>query len=104
MTTRRTGPSSLHIRYLGRLLATCVLAGAIQGCYTLVRHPGIPELNYARPASDSPCTTCHTPAQRLGFVSSQRVEIAHGPWGSLAHPWWFHAAADSVRSGDAKTH
>lgn len=101
MTTRRTGPSSLFILYLGRLLAACVLTAAIQGCYTLVRHPGIPELNYTRPPSNSACTQCHTPAQRLSYVSSQRLDRARGPWGALAHPWWFRAADDSVRTTDA---
>ena len=109
MTTRRTGPSSLRIlysgRYLGRLFAACALTAAIQGCYTLVRHPGIPELNYVRPPSDSPCIQCHSAEQRLAYVSSQRVDPARGPWGGLAHPWWFHAAdanVDSTRSNDVE--
>ncbi|HET6463001.1 MAG TPA: hypothetical protein VFH33_04305 [Candidatus Krumholzibacteria bacterium] len=109
MTTRRTGPSSLRIlysgRYLGRLFAACTLAAAIQGCYTLVRHPGIPELNYVRPPSDSPCIQCHSADQRLAYVSSQRLERGRGPWGTLAHPWWFHSAdasVDSTRSDDAQ--
>ena len=76
----------------------------IQGCFTLVRHPGIPTLNYARPASDSPCIKCHTSEERLAFVTSQRLDTARGPWGALAHPWWFRAAADSVRSPDANSH
>ena len=100
MTTRRTGPSSLTTRYLGRLFAACALAFAIQGCYTLVRHPGIPELNYVRPPSDSPCIQCHSSEQRLAYVSPQRLDRALGPWGTLSHPWWFHAA-DSTRSNDA---
>lgn len=104
MTTRRTGPSSQFILYLGRLLAACALVAAIQGCYTLVRHPGIPELNYVRPPSDSPCIQCHSTEQRLAYVSSQRLDRARGSWGALAHPWWFdaHAGADSTGSSDAK--
>ena len=103
MTTRRTGPSSLLILYLGRLFAACALSAAIQGCYTLVRHPGIPELNYVRPPSDSPCIQCHSSEQRLAYVSSQRLDRARGPWGTLHQPWWFHAAtgADSTGSNDA---
>ena len=97
MTTRRTGPSSLFFR----LLAACALMCAVQGCFTLVRHPGIPELNYSRPPADSPCTSCHTPQQRLAFVSSQRLDRARGNWGTLAHPWWFRAADDSARSKHA---
>ena len=70
----------------------------------LVRHPGIPELNYVRPPSDSPCIQCHSTEQRLAYVSSQRLDRARGPWGTLAHPWWFdaNAGADSTGSSDAK--
>ena len=101
MTTRRTGPSSL---LFFRLLAACALIGVMQGCFTLVRHPGIPELNYERPSSESPCTSCHTAEQRLAFVSSQRLDRPPGPWGALTNPWWFRAAPDSVRSTDAVSH
>jgi hypothetical protein len=98
MTTRRTGPSSL--RY--RLLAAFVLIALFEGCYTLVRHPGIPELNYRRPDAGTPCTSCHPAGQRLAFVSSQRLDRAHGPWGALADPWWFEPE-DSTRSVGGET-
>ena len=99
MTTRRTGPSS---RFL-RLIAAFALLGALQGCFTLVRHTGISRLNYIRPPSDAPCTSCHTSAQKLAFVSSQRLDRARGPWGALADPWWFDAA-DTVRSDGGSSH
>jgi hypothetical protein len=97
MTTRRTGPSSLRFR----LLAAFVLIALFQGCYTLVRHPGIPTLNYSRPDRETACTSCHPAGQRLAFVSLQRVDRAHGPWGALADPWWFEPD-DSTR-GDGAT-
>ena len=78
-----------------------MLIAAVEGCYTLVRHPGVARLNYMRPASDTPCTNCHTPGQRLAFVSSHGLDRAHGPWGALADPWWFDPA-DTVRSAGGK--
>jgi hypothetical protein len=100
MPTRRTGPSSLLLR----LLAACLLIAAFSGCYTLVRHPGIPELNYQRPPADSPCASCHKPGERLAFVSSQRLDRPPGPWGELTHPWWFKSTDDSTRSDGAVSH
>jgi hypothetical protein len=99
MTTRRTGPSSRYFR----LIVAFSLLAAVQGCFTLVRHEGISRLNYMRPPSDAPCTTCHSSAQKLAFVSSQRLDRARGPWGAFADPWWF-SATDSVRSDGASSH
>lgn len=98
MTTTRTDPAS---RYLW-LVAAFVLIAAIEGCYTLVRHPGIPQLNYQRPPSDSPCASCHSPEQHLAFVTPQRFDPARGVWGKLSHPWWFEKP-DSVRSDGAQS-
>lgn len=99
MTMTRTGPAPRILR----LLAAFVLIAATGGCYTLVRHPGIPQLNYQRPPSDSPCTSCHSPEQHLAFVTPQRLDRAHGPWGKLALPWWYQKA-DSARSDGVETH
>ena len=96
MTTRRTGPSSLRFR----LLAAFVLIALFQGCYTLVRHPGIPEINYRRPDAGTPCTSCHAEGDRLAFVSAQHLDRARGPWGALTHPWWFDND-DSTRTNGA---
>jgi hypothetical protein len=82
------------------MLAAFVLIAGIEGCFTLVRHPGIPSQNYRRPDSGTRCTSCHTAAECLAFVSSQRLDRARGPWGALADPWWFHDA-DSTRSDGA---
>jgi hypothetical protein len=86
-----------------RLIAALALIAFVEGCYTLVRHPGIARLNYLRPPSDTPCTSCHTSEQRLAFVSSQRLDRARGPWGALADPWWY-GAADTVRSDGGDSH
>jgi hypothetical protein len=98
MPTRRTGPS-FHLLVL---TAVILLAGAVEGCYTLVRHPGIARLNYARPSSETPCIQCHTSGQRLAYVSSHGLDRARGPWGGLDDPWWFDAA-DTVRSDGGGT-
>ena len=99
MTTRRTGPSSRF----SRLIAAILLVVMLEGCYSLVRHPGMARLNYLRPAPDTPCISCHTPEQRLAFVSSHGLDRARGPWGALADPWWFDAA-DTVRSDGGSSH
>ena len=98
-TTRRRRPL-----LLAPLVAALLLAVAAQGCYTLMRHPGIPSLNYRRPPADHACTSCHSQAELLASLMSERIDAEPGPWGSLSHPWWVHPSPDSTRSDGGPLH
>jgi hypothetical protein len=86
-----------------RLAVALALAVAASGCYTLLRHPGMSQLNYRRPESETPCTSCHAREELLSFVQSRRVAAEPDPWGRLAHPWWIAASADTARSDGGQT-
>jgi hypothetical protein len=71
---------------------------AASSCYTLLRHPGIPRLNYRRPDPAEPCTSCHPRAMLLSAVQPDRLARERDPWSRLSHPWWIDSAADTSRS------
>jgi hypothetical protein len=86
------------------IAAVMTLAIAATGCYTLLRHPGIPSLNYRRPARDEPCTSCHSRAEIVSSVRPDRAPREPDPWGRLSHPWWIDSAADTSRSDGGQSH
>jgi len=100
MTTTRTRPTLLLVR----LAALLCLVAAAESCYTLVRHPGIPALNYHRPPAESTCTSCHSQDKVLAFVTSERLDREPGAWGDLSHPWWIRPSPDSTRSDGGQSH
>ena len=98
-TTRIRRPSRF-----GRLVVLLLLAASLQGCYTLLRHPGIPQLNYRRPPGDSACASCHSQKDLSAALSPERLDAAPGSWGAFSAPWWVHPAPDSTRSDGGPSH
>jgi hypothetical protein len=72
------------------LAAAIILAGAVSGCYTLLRHPA-PATSASLQESDE-CLACHTAAEPLDVTVYPWVEYyshSASPWiNYYGSPWW----------------
>lgn len=90
-----------------RLLATiAAVAAAVltPACYTLLQHPRLASLDYARPSSKH-CLTCHTEQQLRTLVAGSRHAQTQQAWRSYYdEPWWFggYLRSDSTTTNDGK--
>lgn len=79
------------------MIAVAVAATALfSACYTLMQHPRLAQLNYARPNSDR-CETCHSNEAIWAFHHAPRTPTADGlpgaKWRTFYDiPWWYDAA------------
>jgi hypothetical protein len=74
----------------------------LSACYTLMQHPRLAQLDYARP-SDKRCLNCHAEADLRRLVIAHQHSSSRDPWRSYYdEPWWFndYLRSDSTTSDD----
>jgi len=86
------------------LLTVAALASVavLPACYTLLQHPRLARLNYARP-SDKHCLNCHSEADLRRLVIATQNSNARDPWRTYYdEPWWFgdYLRSDSTTTND----
>ena len=89
------------------LLAAAALAAAVllPACYTLMQHPRLASLDYARP-SDKRCLNCHAEADLRRLVIARQHTASRDPWRTYYdEPWWFnnYLRSDSTTTDDVKS-
>lgn len=87
--------SDKHPRII--ILAGLMAVLLATGCYTMFRHPRLAELNYARPASTTPCHDCHSADQLWTYTHPPRTRPATAAWAGYTDGLWFmDAPTDST--------
>jgi len=86
------------------LLALVALSAAalLPACYTLLQHPRLASLNYARPG-DKNCLNCHAEAELRQLVIAHQKPDSRDPWRTYYdEPWWFdnYLRSDSTTTDD----
>jgi hypothetical protein len=79
-------------RYL-IVLALLAATLACPACYTLMRHPRVAQLKYARPGSDQSCGTCHDGMQIRAFNHPPHLRSGTGAWATYYETNWFRQRA-----------
>ena len=81
-------------------VAALVAAALLPACYTLMQHPRLASLSYARP-DDKHCLNCHAEPELRQLVIGQQRSGSRDPWSTYYdEPWWF---ASYLRSDSATT-
>ncbi len=90
--------SSVSTQYRPLLLVAALLSATVlSGCYTLLKHPRLAQMDYQRP-DDKRCANCHSSAEVWSFNHTPGTPTYVGYSGKWADyydiPWWYQRVWD----------